>query len=84
MNTHILELYPPSYGIRCHSLDLYLKTDIFTLESVQHKVTKTVSKLNHLVYNDIWKAFHITRLTLNRTRSNLIQMYKISKSLDTI
>ena len=62
----------------------FLKDDISTLDAVQRKVTKTVTNLRHLPYDDRCKAFNITKLDLRRTRGDLIQMYKINKHLDII
>ena len=62
----------------------YLKNDISTLEAVQRKVTKTVTNIKHLPYDNRCAAFNITKLDLRRTRGDLIQMYKISNDLDTI
>ena len=62
----------------------YLKEDISTLESVQRKVTKTVTSIRHLPYDSRCKAFNITKLDLRRTRGDLIQMFKISNDLDII
>ena len=60
----------------------YLKDDIDTLKSVQRRVTKTVTSIQHLPYEKRCKAF--TKLDLKRTRGDLLQMYKLSTKLDTI
>jgi len=62
----------------------YQKVDISILESVQRKVTKTVTNLKHLPYEDRCIAFNITKLGMRRTRGDLLQMYKLSNKLDTI
>ena len=62
----------------------YLIEDISTLESVQRKVTKTVTSISHLPYDSRCKAFNITNLELRRTRGDLLQQYKISNHIDNI
>lgn len=62
----------------------HFRRDIDTLEKVQHRVTKTITMIKHLTYEERLHRLGISTLEERRIRGDLIQQYKILTRLDEI
>ena len=62
----------------------YLKNDIDLLEGVQRRATKMILGYKHYCYEDRLALCQLSTLEGRRLRDNLIQAFKLLKSLDQI
>ena len=58
--------------------------DIELLERVQHRATKLIPEIAHLLYHDRLKYLNLTTLELRRHRGDHIETFKILKGLEGI
>ena len=59
----------------------HLKKDIAEVERVQRKVTKCISGLNHLPYEERLKSLDLPKLDTRRSYFDLLECYKIIHNL---
>jgi ribonuclease P/MRP protein subunit RPP40 len=62
----------------------HLKGDIECLEKVQRRATKVSESLKHLTYEERLKRLNLTTLEDRRTRGDMIEMFKLTKKLETV
>ena len=64
--------------------NLSLIKDIELLKQVQHRATKLIPEIAHLLYHDRLKYLNLTALELRRHCEDLIETFKILKGLEGI
>ena len=62
----------------------HLKSDINSLEKVQHRVTRLTAGFRKLAYAERLKRLGITTLEQRRKRGDLIQLFKIFNNIDQV
>jgi hypothetical protein len=74
----------PHLEFAVQSWSPYLKSDIGTLERVQHRATKLITTLKHMSYKRRLLELNLTTLEERRVRGDLIEQFKIFHGLDEV
>ena len=61
-----------------------LKKDIRAIENVQRRITKILSELSNLFYEERLKRLSLSTLLYRRNRRDMIQVFKIVHNIDDI
>ncbi len=62
----------------------YFKKDIIAIENVQRRATRMVSDLAALPYHERLKTLGLPTLEYRRTRTDMIQVFKILNGIDKV